>query len=147
MGRLREAIEAGRQAVATREARTQAMLAIGLDEPSLVKVAKSRSEAARARGGRVILIADHLPAELVSASELVFEHLPQMADLLVAASPADAGEHRLRRLALILARWGVTECLWTGGEAEDLVRLALARTGPDRLPVAFRPQAVRPQGA
>ncbi len=147
MGRLRDAIEAGRQAVAARElaqaTRAQALLALGLDTPSLVAAAEAHARVAGGQHGRAVLIADHLPAQLVSAPDLIFEHLPPLADLLSAVSPAAADEHRLRRLALILGRWAVTECLWTGGEAEDLVRMAMARAGRDRPAVAFRPNDTR----
>jgi len=142
MGRLRAAIEAGQKAVAVREATmsdAQALLAIGLDEPELLAIAK----AASTERGRLVLVADQLPADLVSEATLVFEYLPTLAELLVAAPPTEASEHRLRRLSFILGRWSITECLWIGGEAEDLVRLALARTGPDRPGVAFRHHAGR----
>lgn len=139
MGRLQDAIEAGRKAVAQHEAMSQALLAIGLDASSLLNVAQAHVATASPQRARVMLIADRLPAELVSEAGLVYEHLPQMADLLVGAAPAEANGHRLRRLSLILKRWNLTECLWIGGESEELVQLAKAMTEPDRLNVAFHP--------
>lgn len=150
MGRLRAAIEAGRQAVATqhdREVQARAILAIGLREGALVTLALQRSGAAAGRRGPTILIADRLPTELVSAPDLVFEHLPPLAELLVAAPPPVAAGHRLRRLFLILRRWQVAECLWHGAEAADLVQLARASTGPDRPPCQFGPAESGPSNA
>lgn len=144
MGRFRAAIEAGRQAVAARHdpvGQPRAILAIGLDDATLAALARQRPAPSVSGSGRTILIADRLHAELISVPDLVFEHLPLLADLLVAAPPSVAAEHRLRRLILILRRWRVADCLWHGGEAEDLVRLATALSGPDRPDCLFRRDA------
>ena len=141
MDRLRHAIAAGRLAVAQREMqalRSRALLAIGLREGMLLKLARAFLSDSLSRPGRVLLIADQLPTALVSEDRLVFEHLPVLADLLVAGTPAEAQEHRRRRLGLIFARWSVKECMWVGAESADLVEIATAGTDAEAFGAVFR---------
>jgi hypothetical protein len=141
MGRIAEAISAGRRAVAQAEARAssgmagtvQALLAPGLSDASLAR--------ALAAFGRVIgpdaaavLICDRMPVSLAGAGlpDCGFEHLVAMPDLLSAAPQAPVLAHQVRRLQIILERRGVAQCHWTGDEAADLVRMLLQRRAERR---------------
>ena len=177
MGRLSEALAAGAAAVARAEGRqvveagqgTLALLAPGLSGARLSRAMAVFAAAAPTRAARVV-VADHLPPDLDprtggrGTAGPGFEHLSPLDDVLAQAGPQAALLHRVRRLRIILARRGVVACLWTGAEAEEIVRAVLAedtvlvggvlpplatglsanpaRTGP-MAQVLFRPLAFR----
>ncbi len=147
MGRIAEAIAAGRRAVAQADVRlssgsagmVRALLAPGLSEAALTRALAAFGQLV-GPGAGAVLICDRMPG--TGLRSWGFEHLVPVADLLSAAPQASVMEHQVRRLRFILARRGVAECHWTGDEAADLVRLLLRRRverGPT--PVLIAPEA------
>jgi hypothetical protein len=139
MGRIAEAISAGRRAVAQAEARVssglagsvQALLAPGLSDAALARALAAFGRVVGPDAGTV-LICDRLPGAWAGLRDWGFEHLVAMPDLLSAAPQAPVLAHQVRRLQIILERRGVAHCHWMGDEAADLVRMLLQRRAERR---------------
>lgn len=97
--------------------------------------------AARAAGTRALFVLSPLSAAEIARPDLLCEILPQPDDLArtTGDGPEAVALYRRNRLRLILDKWAVRECRWTGESAAELVE----GWSPDRdtrlRPIRFRP--------
>ncbi len=144
--RVKDAIDAGREAVAAAEnvppaPRPYSALLL-LDElgPVADATRPRHSEAAKSKGERVLLILGP-DSELEHPDvSVVCEFLPRLADIVSGTGhrPDVAQFYRLARLRLILEKWDVVECRWTGPLAAELIELWSSQ-GLQTSPVTFLP--------
>lgn len=132
--RFREAIEAGRRAVAEDIAQpaVRPVVALMLLEASAVPaevLLEALSDRAEGAGARPLLILTVRSASGLARNGTACEFLPLAEDLHRATGDApDAVEaYILRRLELILVKWSVGLCLFSGADAADLARRFQAR--------------------
>ncbi|MRH20715.1 hypothetical protein [Rhodovulum strictum] len=147
IGRIRRALAAGRQAVdaatGTVPAPQAALALLALDPigPGAADLRARHLEAARLAGARALFVLSPLSAPDLAAQRLLCEILPLPEDLARATGdgPLCIAQYRLNRLRLILDKWGVQACHWSGESAAELVDEWQAARDPGLRPIRFRP--------
>lgn len=143
--RIKEAIEAGRNAVAEAETpvapKPGVLALIVLDElgDGAAPVRQRHAQAAQSQGAKPLLILGPLSDHEHPRNGDLREYLPRLEDLArTTAARPDALTHYLSaRLSLILDKWDVRECRYIGETAAELVEVALQ--DKSRRPVNFLP--------
>ncbi|MEM9320088.1 MAG: hypothetical protein AAGA70_13945 [Pseudomonadota bacterium] len=125
--RLKDAIEAGRQAVSDTEATEQVPVVAWLVLDELNRDAERRRtqflKAAQGAGARpLFILSAHSQPDHATIDRLC-EFLPLPEDIAAATGErADAiARYQSARLMLILTKWGIKTCYWTGDRAGELI--------------------------
>jgi hypothetical protein len=147
IGRFRQALAAGRRAVAETgpsDPAPQPVLALlALDEtdPGFEGMRDRHLAAARAIGARALFVLSPHSARDFAGAGLLCEFLPLPEDLArtTGDGPGAIALYRQNRLRLILDKWGVQECRWTGDSAADLVAAWSPERDPRLRPIRFLP--------
>ena len=148
MERLKQAVEAGKTAVAeaSREAEAAetpvvALLMLDAMGPIAEGLRKRHLEAAAAEGARALFILGPKSESEHPDLDLLCEYLPAAEDLARATGERPDGITRyiLERLCLILDKWSVRECHWVGETSAELIDGLDALEDPGQRPVEFLP--------
>ena len=146
--KLRQAVEAGKTAVADASRETAApekpvvaLLVLDAVGTPAERLRRQHQTAAKDQGARALFILGPKSEHEYPDLDLLCEYLPLPEDLARATGERPDGTSRYvrARLRLILDKWAVRECQWVGDTAAELIDGWDSAEDATRVPVRFLP--------